>query len=173
MTWFDRPMIVREAHPEEMTAVGDLRVTAYEAEGLLAAHPAYAGTLRALGTHRHGEVLVAVHDGHILGTAMMDPYHPASELATGPEEAEMRGLAVTPDAQGQGIGALLIRAVLDRAAAQGATALLLSTQPAMKTAQRLYLTQGFTRLPARDWTPIPGLTLLAFGRTLNNPAPAR
>ncbi|MFC6082952.1 GNAT family N-acetyltransferase [Sphaerisporangium aureirubrum] len=164
-------MIVREAHPGEMTAVGELRVAAYEAEGLLTAHPAYAGMLRALGTNGHGEVLVAVEDDQILGTAMMDPYHPGSELATGPKEAEMRALAVDPNAQGRGVGATLIRAVLDRAAARGATSLLLSTQPAMKTAQRLYLAQGFTRLPNRDWAPIPGFTLLAFGRTLNGTTP--
>ncbi|MEO3812282.1 GNAT family N-acetyltransferase [Sphaerisporangium sp. B11E5] len=167
MTWFDGVMIVRDAHPGEMPAVGALRVAAYEAEGLLTAHPAYARRLSALGADGHGEVLVAVENDQILGTAMLDPYGPGSELATGPHEAEMRALAVAPEAQGRGIGAALIRAVLDRAAARGATALLLSTQPAMKTAQRLYLSQGFTRLPARDWAPIPGFTLLVFGRSLS------
>lgn len=160
-------MIVRDAHPGEMTTVGDLRVAAYQAEGLLDAHPAYARTLRALGADGHGEVLVATEDDRLLGTAMLDPFHPGSELATGPHEAEMRALAVSPEAQGRGVGATLIRAVLGRAATRGATSLLLSTQPAMRTAQRLYLAQGFTRLPARDWAPVPGFTLLAFGRPLD------
>jgi hypothetical protein len=33
----------------------------------------------------------------------------------------------------------------------------------MRTAHRLYLRLGFTRVPERDWDPIPGLTLLVYG----------
>jgi ribosomal protein S18 acetylase RimI-like enzyme len=154
-----------------MTEVGELRVAAYQAEHLLDPNPPYADTLRALGTESVSdgpgtEVLVAVDDGRILGTVMLEPWHPGSEVARGPHEAEMRALAVAPAARGRGVGATLVQAVLDRAAARGAGWMVLSTQPAMATAQRLYQAQGFTRMPDRDWAPVPGFTLLAYGRAL-------
>lgn len=159
-------MIVRPAGAGELATVGELRVTAYLAQNLLARHPAYANTLRVLGADGRGEVLIAVDGAEILGTVMLDPWHPGSEVARGQDEAEIRALAVAPAAQGRGVGAHLVRAVIDRATARGARRLLLSTQPAMVAAQRLYVATGFTRLPDRDWTPAPGLTLLAFGRPL-------
>jgi hypothetical protein len=45
--------------------------------------------------------------------------------------------------------------------------LVLASQPEMVTAHHLYLEAGFTRLPERDWAPIPGVTLLAFGLRLD------
>jgi ribosomal protein S18 acetylase RimI-like enzyme len=167
-------VIVRPARRAELAAVGELRVTAYLAQNLLSAHPAYADTLRALGADGRGEVLVAVDrdgdgDGHeILGTIMLDPWHAGSEIARGPDEAEIRGLAVAPAAQGRGVGLTLVREVIDRATARGARRLLLSTQPAMTAAQRLYVAAGFARLPELDWSPTPGLTLLAYCRHLGD-----
>jgi ribosomal protein S18 acetylase RimI-like enzyme len=167
-------VVVRPARRAELAVVGELRVAAYRAQNLLSAHPAYAETLRVLGADGRGEVLVAV-DGHgdggggggqILGSIMLDPWHDRSEIARGPAEAEIRGLAVAPAAQGRGVGTRLVRAVIARAAADGVRRLLLSTQPAMPAAQRLYVATGFTRLPERDWSPTPGLTLLAFCRPL-------
>jgi hypothetical protein len=32
----------------------------------------------------------------------------------------------------------------------------------MLGAQRLYAELGFRRLPERDWSPVPGVSLLAF-----------
>ncbi|HEY1914646.1 MAG TPA: GNAT family N-acetyltransferase [Streptosporangiaceae bacterium] len=155
--------MVREAQPAELAEVGELRVSAYQAEHLLDANPRYARTLRALGA-ADDEVLVAIDDGAIVGTAMLEPWHPGSEVARSPAEAEMRALAVSPQARGRGVGGTLVRAVLDRAAARGARRLVLCTQQEMAAAQRLYLAQGFTRMPDRDWEPVPGLTLLAYGR---------
>ncbi|HEU5160751.1 MAG TPA: GNAT family N-acetyltransferase [Streptosporangiaceae bacterium] len=160
-------MIVRPARQSELGAVGELRVDAYNAQNLLSLNPPYADTLRTLGTDGRGEVLVAVDGAGLLGTIMLDPWHPNSEVARGPEEAEIRGLAVAPAAQGRGVGARLVRAVIDRATERGARLLLLSTLPIMAAAQRLYVASGFTRLPDRDWSPRPGVTLLAFCRTLD------
>jgi hypothetical protein len=36
----------------------------------------------------------------------------------------------------------------------------------MHAAQRLYRAAGFVRLPERDWSPVPAVTLLAFGLRL-------
>jgi ribosomal protein S18 acetylase RimI-like enzyme len=161
-------VLVRPARLAELAAVGELRVAAYLAQDLLSANPPYADTLRTLGTDGRGEVLVAVDDDQILGSIMLDPWHDRSEIARGPDEAEIRGLAVAPAAQGRGVGAGLVRAVIGLATARGARRLLLSTLPAMTAAQRLYVAAGFSRLPDRDWSPRPGLTLLAFGRPLGD-----
>jgi ribosomal protein S18 acetylase RimI-like enzyme len=159
-------MIVREAYPSEMGAAGDLRVAAYKAQNLLDVNPPYADILWGLGADGGGEVLVAVEGARLLGTVMLEPWHPASEVARSADEAELRALAVAPQAQGRGVGTALLRAVMARASARGVRRLVLSTQPAMISAQRLYLSEGFTRIPARDWSPIPAVTLLAFERLL-------
>jgi ribosomal protein S18 acetylase RimI-like enzyme len=160
-------VIVREALPGEMGAVGALRVEAYRAGGLLA--ESYAPTLRALGNDGHGTVLVAAEDGadaKLLGTVMLEPWHDHSEVARSPQEAEVRALAVAPRAQGLGVGRALMGEVISRATARGARRLLLSTQPAMTAAQGLYRSLGFRRLPELDWAPVPGITLIAFGLPL-------
>ena len=36
----------------------------------------------------------------------------------------------------------------------------------MRAAQHLYHQAGFGRLPDRDWSPRPGVTLLAYGLAL-------
>ena len=162
-------MYVREALPGEMDDVGALRVEAYQALDLLADNPPYARALRAIGGDGHGTVLVATEaggSGILLGTVMLQPWHQGSEVASGPQEAEVRALAVAPGAQGRGVGRALMLAVMERAAAAGARRLLLSTQPAMRGAQALYASLGFARLPDLDWSPVPGLTLLAYGITL-------
>lgn len=162
-------MFVRKARANEIGAVGDLRLEAYRAQNLLAENPAYAETLRLLGADGNGEVLVAVEDARMLGTIMLESWHAASEVARAADEAEIRGLAVAPGGQGRGVGATLVRAALDRAAARGARQVVLSTRPAMRAAQRLYVAEGFTRMPERDWSPVPGVALLAFRRPLAAP----
>ena len=46
--------------------------------------------------------------------------------------------------------------------ALGRRRLVLSTQPTMYAAQRVYERAGFTRAPGRDWSPVPGLVLMAY-----------
>lgn len=159
---------MRNALPGEMEMVGALRVEAYRAGGLLA--ESYAPALRAIGNDGHGIVLVAAEDGaeaKLLGTVMLEPWHGRNEVARSPQEAEVRALAVAPRAQGLGVGRALMGEVISRATARGTRRLLLSTQPAMTAAQALYRSLGFTRLPELDWTPVPGITLLAFGLPLD------
>ena len=90
----------------------------------------------------------------------------AGQVARGAAEAEVRALAVAPQARGRGLGRALIEAVTDRAATHGVRHLVLSTQPGMAAARHLYADAGFTRLPERDWCPVPGFTLIAYGRVL-------
>ena len=159
-------MIVRDARAGELAGIGELRVAAYRAGGLLSANPGYTEVLRGLGVAGTGEVLVAEENGRIAGTVMLEPFHRFSEIARSPGEAEVRALAVAPQEQHPGTGRALVAAVIERATVRGVHRLLLSAQPAMAAAQHLYRRAGFTRLPELDWRPAPGLSLLAFGLVL-------
>ena len=166
------PVIVREVLAGEMDAVGALRVEAYQADSFLVGAPSYAEELRSLGTGGHGTVLVAVTGTELLGTVTLETWHSGSEIARDAGEVEVRAFAVAPRARRRGIGRALMRAVIDRARAGGAERIVLCTQPTMTGAQRLYLAEGFTRIPERDWTPVPGMRLLAYSLALS-PLPPR
>lgn len=178
-------MEIRDARPDEFDELGDVRVAAYRADGFLSPQSTYAPTLRALGADGFGQVLVAVDSEgadafdptsggrrqgsrRILGTVMLQGWPEAGDFLARPDEAEIRALAVAPEAQGTGLGRRLLAAVTARAAAAGFRRLLLLTQPDMKAAQHIYERAGFTRLPDRDWSPEPGLILLAYALDLGD-----
>jgi GNAT superfamily N-acetyltransferase len=71
-------------------------------------------------------------------------------------------LAVTPVAQGRGVGRALVEAVLDRARAEGRGGIAIYTRPSMRAAHRLYGSMGFERDEWRDWEFEPGEWLWAF-----------
>jgi ribosomal protein S18 acetylase RimI-like enzyme len=181
---------IRDARPDEFDELGDLRLDAYRADGFLSPESAYAPTLRALGADGRSVVLVAVEDRgstppgeasggcadgaergsaqpemrrrRILGTVMLQSGPAPGETMAGPGEAEIRALAVLPEARGTGLGRTLLAAVITRAVATGVQRLVLMTQPGMEAAHHLYQAAGFARVPERDWSPEPGVTLLAY-----------
>jgi ribosomal protein S18 acetylase RimI-like enzyme len=158
------PVIIRDARPGERAVVGELRVAAYQALGLLPDGSEYAETLRGFGFGGDCEVLVAADEtgGGIVGTVTLEPFDPASELATDDTEADIRAFAVAPHAQGLGVGRKLLLAVIERAQKRGVRRLRLCTQPAMQAAQHLYAAIGFSRTPELDFEPVAGLTLRAY-----------
>jgi ribosomal protein S18 acetylase RimI-like enzyme len=161
-------VIVRDARPGELAEVGELRVTAYQAGGFLSPDSGYAPMLRALGGDGDGVVLVAVDDdGRMLGTVTLQFWPHGGEVGVSRDEAEIRALAVVPGDQGRGTGSTLLQAVIERARREGVSRLVLLTQPEMRAAQRLYERAGFRRLPDRDWAPVPGTLLLAYGLVLS------
>jgi ribosomal protein S18 acetylase RimI-like enzyme len=161
-------MLIRDAKPGEFGELGEIRVAAYVADGHLSAGSGYEPTLRGLGTDGAGHVLVAVDGGGTLvGTVTLQLWPQVGQLVTNPDDAEIRALAVLPQARGAGVGRALLVAVMVRAAREQVKHLLLFTQTGMKAARRLYEQAGFTRLPERDWEPEPGVQLLAYGLLLN------
>ncbi|HEX2323472.1 MAG TPA: GNAT family N-acetyltransferase [Streptosporangiaceae bacterium] len=172
---------IRSAVPGEMAEVGDIRIAAYVSGGFISADSGYAPALRGLGADGNWEVLVATVPAHgsqrdpgpahaqverIVGTIMLQPWPHSGEVVTGPDEAEIRALAVRPEAQGQGIGRTLLRYLMRRAIELGVRHLVLCTEPSMRVAHRMYEQEGFVRLPERDWSPAPGTTLLVYGMRL-------
>jgi ribosomal protein S18 acetylase RimI-like enzyme len=161
---------VRPARPEEYAEVGRLTVAAYEADGQLGAEHGYERVLADVaGRAAHSEVLVAVDAGRVLGAvSFVLPGSPLAELS-GPDEAEFRMLAVDPAAQRRGVGDALVRACVARATGRGCAAVVISARSFSAPAHRLYERNGFVRTPERDWSPVPGVDLIAL--RLELPAP--
>jgi len=53
-------VLIRQATPEQMAVVGEIRLAAYVAGGFMSADSSYASTLRELGADGKDLVLVAV-----------------------------------------------------------------------------------------------------------------
>jgi ribosomal protein S18 acetylase RimI-like enzyme len=151
---------IRHPAPAELPAVADLCVAAYEP--FLRDDHHYVATLRDVERRtREAELLVAADD-RLLGTVTYVPDGgPLGEIA-GPDEAEFRMLAVDPAAQGRGVGTALLRRVLADSAERGHAGAVCSSLPDMRAAHRIYERLGFRRVPARDWSPVPGVKLLCF-----------
>ncbi|WEH39753.1 GNAT family N-acetyltransferase [Streptomyces sp. NBC_01218] len=160
-------LTIRSAAPEEYALLGEITAQAYLGDGLLSLgeDDPYLARLRDVAGRAAGaEVLVVVDDtGTVLGgVAYAPPGSPLCDVAA-PDEAEFRMLAVDRAGRGRGAGEALVRACAARArATAGVTGLVLSTQPAMTGAHRIYRRLGFARTPERDWSPVPGLTLLTY-----------
>ncbi|MDX8145567.1 GNAT family N-acetyltransferase [Lentzea sp. BCCO 10_0061] len=157
-------LIIRPATESDLPAIGSVTFEAYRAEGFVDAHDDYATVLTdAASRFRDAELLVAQDgSGTVLGSVtVVHPGTPYAEISR-QGELEFRMLAVTAAARGRGVGETLVRAVIDKAREAGATHVVLSSSEKMLAAHRLYERLGFTRLPDRDWSPLPGINLMAY-----------
>ena len=154
---------IRPALPAEFAAVGDVCVAAY-ATFTASSSTGYVDQLRDVARRAAAaEVLVAADPGGpVLGTVTFVPEGGALGEIAAPNETEFRMLAVDPAAQGRGVGAALLRTVLDPSRRPGKDAIVCSSLATMRAAHRLYARAGFTRSPGRDWSPVAGVDLLAF-----------
>jgi ribosomal protein S18 acetylase RimI-like enzyme len=156
--------------PEELDAAGEVTVAAYAPYTLGPDDPYLARLRDAAARDREAEVYVAVgpDDEQLLGcVTACPPGSPWRELATD-TEGEFRMLAVRPDAQGRGVGRALVERCEERARADGALAMVLSSLREMAPAHRLYERLGYRRLPSRDWEPVPGVALIAYRKELGD-----
>lgn len=162
-TRFD--ILLRPVRPDEYVALGELTVAAYHGVGEMPHQDEYDAQLRDVARRAETScVVVAVSpDGRVLGgiTYVSGPEDPYSEDLR-PGEAGIRMLAVDPAAQGQGIGRALTRWCLDEARATGRQRLVLHTSSMMPAAIRLYERMGFARAPELDFSPVPGVDLIAY-----------
>jgi GNAT superfamily N-acetyltransferase len=162
---------IRSARSTDLAAAGELTAAVYVSDGHTPSNSDYVAQLRDAATRAaEADLLVAVHDGRVVGSVTLAmPGSPWAEVAVG-TEAEFRMLVVDPAMRGRGIGACLVGACVDRARAAGCTGLALSTQQEMRAAHRLYQRLGFIRAPERDWSPFPGLRLWVYVAGLGPPA---
>ncbi len=160
-------MELRRVKPDEHAAAGAVCLAAYE--------PFFSGAEdfyreRVADVARRdaeAEVWVAVDDdGTLLGcVTSCPPGSPWHELAND-HEGEFRMLAVSPEARGRGVGTALAKLCEEHARAHGATAMVLSSLGVMTDAHSIYERLGYERVPDRDWSPAPGVQLIAYAKEL-------
>ena len=157
--------VVRPAGPSEYETLGALTVAAYQGIAAMPQSDDYDNQLRDVaGRAAVSCVLAAVAlGGEILGgvTYVSGPEDPYSEQLHD-DEAGIRMLAVAAAARRQGIGRALTLECLRRARVAGKRRVVLHTGPWMPNAIRMYESIGFVREPSMDFTPVPGIHLLAF-----------
>jgi GNAT superfamily N-acetyltransferase len=157
---------VRRIRPEEHQAAGDVCVAAYDLL-LTGAEDDYRERLHDVATRdAQAEVWVAVLDDRVVGVVTYCPPGSRWREIGRDDEGEFRMLAVDPAAQGSGAGTALARLCEERARQDGAAGMALSSLATMTAAHRVYARLGYRREPARDWSPLPGVDLLAFSKTL-------
>ncbi|MCW2532057.1 MAG: Acetyltransferase, N-acetylglutamate synthase [Blastococcus sp.] len=159
-------LIVEAARPVDFPRIAELTVGVYVDGGL--ASDDYTPALADVAGRAERSQLLVVRDraGHIVGSVALVLTGDFGEITQSEDEAAFRMLVVDPAVQGQGVGELLVSTCLERARAAGKRRMVISTDPRMTTAHRLYERLGFTRLPERDWSPLPGVDLLVYARAL-------
>ena len=159
----DAPAVtVDSARLDDFPRIAELTHEVYVGGGL--ASPEYGVQLRDVaGRSDRAELLVVRDDDdRVVGSVALVLSGDFGEITESDDEAAFRMLVVDPAVQGRGIGELLVSACLDRAHAAGKRRMVLSTDRRMAAAQRLYERLGFTRLPERDWHPVPGVDLVVY-----------
>jgi ribosomal protein S18 acetylase RimI-like enzyme len=152
---------VDAARPADFGRIAELTAGVYRDEQL--APEAYLSQLADVaGRAERAELLVARDGRTVVGSVALVLAGEFGEITSSDEEAAFRMLVVDPATRGRGVGELLVRACLDRARAAGKRRMVLSTDPKMTAAHRLYERLGFARLPERDWSPLPGVQLMAY-----------
>ncbi|MBC7843502.1 MAG: GNAT family N-acetyltransferase [Gemmatimonadaceae bacterium] len=96
-----------------------------------------------------GALLVARNGDDAVGCGALLAYEP-------PHIAEIKRVYVRPSARGQGVGEVIMRALLSEAAARGFSRVRLDTAPELLAAQALYLRLGFEPIPQYRNTQLPG-----------------
>jgi ribosomal protein S18 acetylase RimI-like enzyme len=163
----DAPSLsVEPARQEDFRRIAELTVGVYVHGGL--ASEGYAPELADVAGRAERSELLVVRDtdDRVVGSVALVLTGDFGNVTESDDEAAFRMLVVDPDVQGRGIGELLVTTCLDRARAAGKRRMVLSTDPRMTAAHRLYERLGFARLPERDWTPVPGVDLLVYARDL-------
>lgn len=153
------------ATPADFARIAELTVRVY-VEGKLASE-GYTSELADVAGRAGRSELLVVRDGSgvVVGSVALVLDGDFAEVTESDDEAGFRMLAVDPAVQGRGIGRLLVTTCLERARAAGKRRVVISTGSRMTTAQRLYERLGFTRLPEKDWSPVPGIDLLVYAYT--------
>ncbi|MET3652915.1 GNAT family N-acetyltransferase [Dyella japonica] len=155
------PVVVREIHPDEHRALGQLMVHVY---GNLPGFPTptqqphYYDMLANIGDFTRipqAKVLVAVDaGGQVVGGVVyfadITQYGAAMTMSM-VDTSAIRLLAVHPSVRGQGVGRQLMEACLQLARDHGHARVVLHTTEAMRVAWNMYERMGFQRAHELDF----------------------
>jgi len=162
---------IREARPAEYEEAGRVTADAYRefASPERKGWDEYLVRIADVADRaKRTTILVAVEDGHVLGTVTLELEDRTDSGRRGgnesgplePGQAHVRMLGVAPEARGRGLGRLLMDACIEEARRAGKTVLTLNTTERMKAARAMYESMGFTRTP--DVVFPDGFVLLAY-----------
>jgi GNAT superfamily N-acetyltransferase len=154
-------VVIRDVRPDELDAVGDLTVAAYQ--GLVT--DGYREVLRDVPLRAaEAAVMVGELDGTIAGTVTLVPPTAAERWrnADEPDAGTIRMMGVAPEFRGHGVGAALVAACIDRSRAAGWRQLALVTTADMQSALPIYLAAGFVRDPSMDRMVNDDMELLGY-----------
>jgi ribosomal protein S18 acetylase RimI-like enzyme len=153
---------LRPVEPKEHEVAGELVVEAYRSLGD-EGDEFYERELRDVsGRIRTGDVIVAEIDGRVVGCVTLSIGETSLSEVDDLDAATIRMLGVSSDVRGRGIGERLVRHCIEQARISGSKRVRLDTRTSMQSAQRLYERLGFRREPDYDWSPAPGIELLAY-----------
>lgn len=165
--------MVRDARASEYAAAGDLVAEAYNE---FIVHREYMERVRdvpARAAMPGNEILVALDDGELVGTATF--VRPGSELldalapGVAPEDARhggMRMMAVADSARKRGVGRALVEECIARTRLAGFDEAAFVTADVMTAARAMYEAMGFTRAPERDKRIEPDVVHPAYVKSL-------
>jgi ribosomal protein S18 acetylase RimI-like enzyme len=137
-------IVVRDAVEGDEQALRRLEVTTWSPRSSPGPRP--DPDRPVFSRHGAGNVLVAVDGDEILGSLLLGPW---TDLESSRHVLEVKGLAVDPERQGEGVGGALVDAALARARERGARRLVLRVLSSNGPARRLYASHGFELEGAR------------------------
>lgn len=167
-------MIIRDARVDEIPYIREQRILSYKehAEKIPDAHWQALKQAITSEADAQGDVerIVAEMNGEIAGSVILFPaktnaYEGYLEELDYPE---IRMLAVTPQARGNGVATALIMECIQRTKEKGYSSIGLHTGAFMDSAMRLYEHLGFERLPQFDFEPAnDGIIVKAYRLTFD------
>lgn len=146
-------VLIRRATLEDAGVVSAMTEEVYVAGGWADPQrsPDYVRSLLDAPTRiRRATVLLALLDTLPVGTITATQGPPLANIAR-EGELEIRMLGVLPPARRKGVALALVARCEQLARDRGLQAVVLSTEPGMTDARRLYERLGYRRTPGRDW----------------------
>ena len=166
-------MKIRDALKEELHEIREQRIHAYNEHTQAISIEHWHALKKAISSevdiYPGVELIVAELEGALVGSvALFPPKTDAYEGAIGElDYSEIRMLAVTPEARGQGVAAALVHECIARTKAKGFQTIGLHTADFMESAMKLYERIGFERLPQHDFEPAAdGVIVKAFRHSI-------
>ncbi len=159
-------MRIRDFREVDADRVNEVALSAFaQFSSLYDDWPAMAagiGNMAALA--QSGDIIVAEHDGAIIGAVAYIPPGVSKAAYFDPAWPIIRMLVVAPNARGFGAGRALTDACIDRARRDGSPVIALHTSPIMTVALPMYLRMDFRKL--RDAPPIHGVEYAVYLKQL-------
>ena len=163
----------RIAESHEHSAVAQVILESYAEYGPLIPADAWERYAQSILDVRsrmtESELLIAVEDGEIVGSATFYPARLKRTQSEWPSEwTGARLIAVLPERRGRGIGKAIVEECIHISRDQNAAAFALHTTPYMELARGMYERMGFVRVPEYDFHPRPEMTVMAYKYELSD-----